>query len=189
VGFNSGSTHLFADQFLTYSGIPAWRRLFSRPRTTDERIPLVTEIFSDSDEIQMVKCLREGDAQIFIDVIDEVPLPFFLSRIPGLTSTQTFHPVDQALHSLPQLQQKECLRALRRICGRQGLLPRSLQISFSYDRSDVAPCGGGFADVWMGDHQGRKVAVKVPRVHTMKNREKVARVGHRCGSLKTVWMS
>ena len=73
------------------SDIPAWRRLISRPHTTDERISLVTEIFSDSNEIQVVKCLREDDAQVFIDMIDEVP-PSFLSRISRLTSTQTFAP-------------------------------------------------------------------------------------------------
>jgi len=70
------------DRFLTYSGVPTWRRLFSRPCTADERISLVTEIFSDSDEIHAVKCLSGDDAQAFIDVIDEVPPPFFLSRIP-----------------------------------------------------------------------------------------------------------
>jgi len=73
------------------SDIPAWRRLISRSHTTDERISLVTEIFSDSNEIRVVKCLREDDAQVFIDMIDEVP-PSFLSRIPRLTSTQTFAP-------------------------------------------------------------------------------------------------
>jgi len=82
------------DQFLTCSGISAWRRLINRPRATDERILLVTDIFSDSDEIQAVKCLREGDAQVFIDVIDEVPHPFFLSGTPWLILTQTFAPAD-----------------------------------------------------------------------------------------------
>jgi len=79
------------DQFLMCSDIPAWRRLISCSHTTDERISLVTEIFSDSNEIRVVKCLREDDAQVFIDMIDKVP-PSFLSRIPRLTSTQTFVP-------------------------------------------------------------------------------------------------
>jgi len=77
------------------------------------------------------------------------------------------------------------MRVLRRICGRQGLLPRSLQISFSYDRSATTPCRGGSADVWMGEHEGRNVAVKVLRVFPKSKCDKIARVGFRCGSLKT----
>ena len=89
VGFSSGIAHSSPDQFLTCSDIPAWRRFISHPRATDRHISLVTEIFSDSNEIRVVKCLREDDAQFFIDVIDEVP-PSFLSGILRLTSTQTF---------------------------------------------------------------------------------------------------
>jgi len=55
--------------------------LIGRPRATDEHVSLVTNIFSDDDEIQVVKGLREDDAQVFIDVIDEVP-SLFLSIIP-----------------------------------------------------------------------------------------------------------
>ena len=80
-----------SDQVVTSSDIPAWRRLISRPRATDEHISLVTNIFSDDDEIQVVKGLREDDAQVFIDVIDEVP-SLFLSIMPRLTSTQTLGP-------------------------------------------------------------------------------------------------
>ena len=74
---------------------------------------------------------------------------------------------------------------MRRICGRQGLLPRSLQISFSYDPSENTPHWGGSADVWMGEHQGHNVAVKVLRVFPKNKCEKIAKVGYRRGSLKT----
>ena len=54
------------------SGIPAWRRLINRLLTKDERIPLITDIFSDYDELEDVKRLHRDDAQSFVDVIDEV---------------------------------------------------------------------------------------------------------------------
>jgi len=37
----------------------------------------------------------------------------------------------------------------------------------------------------MGEHQGRNVAVKVLRVFPTSKCDKIAKVGHRCGSLKT----
>ena len=38
----------------------------------DERIPLLTSIFSDRDEVEVFKYLSREDAQAFIDVIDGV---------------------------------------------------------------------------------------------------------------------
>jgi len=35
----------------------------------------------------------------------------------------------------------------------------------------------GYADVWKGEHQGRYVAVKVLRVYSTSNLDKVATVG------------
>ena len=72
---------------------------------------------------------------------------------------------------------KKCLSALYRICGRQGLLPSSLQIPLCHDRSGRALYSGGYADVWMGEYQGRKVAVKVLRVYSASNLEKIIGVG------------
>ena len=36
---------------------------------------------------------------------------------------------------------------------------------------------GGFADVWKGEHQGRQVAVKVLRVYSTSDFEKITGVG------------
>ena len=54
-----------------------------------------------------------------------------------------------------------------------------MQIPLCYDQSDIALYSGGFADVWMGEYQGRKVAVKVLRVypHIMTDLDKIAGVG------------
>jgi len=52
--------------------IPAWKRLASPTITTDERISLITGIFSDHKEIELVRNLCGDDAQTFIDLVDEV---------------------------------------------------------------------------------------------------------------------
>jgi len=63
------------------------------------------------------------------------------------------------------------------MCGRQALLPKSLQISFSYNRLEVPRYRGGYADVWVGDHGGRQVAVKVLRVYSTSDFKKITSVG------------
>ena len=49
-----------------------WKHLIDRPLTTDERVSLIASLFSDRGEIEALKDLRRGDAQLFIDVIDGV---------------------------------------------------------------------------------------------------------------------
>ena len=73
------------------------------------------------------------------------------------------------------------------MCGRQALLPRSFQIPLCYDRSEDALYSGGYADVWMGEHQGRKVAVKVLRVYSTSDLNKVTSVGHYPRLAKSVY--
>ena len=47
------------------------------PLTSDEQISLITVVFSNPGEIEMVKGLGGDDAQSFVDVVDQV-LHFFL---------------------------------------------------------------------------------------------------------------
>ena len=79
-----------ADWFLICSGIPAWKRLIDRPFTTDERISLITAIFSDRGEIEAVKRLCGDHAQPFVDVIDEVLLPSLSQEGQRTEPTRTF---------------------------------------------------------------------------------------------------
>ena len=69
------------------------------------------------------------------------------------------------------------MTALRRICGSQGLFPKSLQIPLCYERSDAPSYRGGYADVWKGDYQGLHVAVKVLRVYSTSDFDKIKKVG------------
>ena len=60
------------------SSTPAWKRLIDSSLDSSERISLITDIFSDHDETEIVKRLRGDDAQSFIDVIDQVIPPVAL---------------------------------------------------------------------------------------------------------------
>lgn len=54
------------------SGVPAWKQLIEHALTTDERISLIVEIFSDHSQITMVRNIHRDDAQKFVDVVDQV---------------------------------------------------------------------------------------------------------------------
>lgn len=70
-----------------------------------------------------------------------------------------------------------------RICGHRALLPRSLHIPPCHNRSDVPRAKGGYADVWLGNHEGRQVAVKVLRVYSTTDLAKITRVSHGYGAV------
>ncbi|KAF9642812.1 kinase-like protein [Thelephora ganbajun] len=78
------------------------------------------------------------------------------------------------LDSVPSLR-TQCLSALCRICGRQALLPRSVQIPLCYDQADTPLYHGGYAEVWKGRHQEREVAVKVLKVYSTSDFDQITR--------------
>jgi len=83
--------------------------------------------------------------------------------------------VDQALDrpDVSSRTRKNCLKSLYRACGRHALLPTCLKIPVSYDRTGDALYRGGFADVWKGKHCGRDVAVKVIRIYSNADLQKI----------------
>ena len=165
--------------------IPAWKRLISRPLPTDERTSLITAIFSEDGEADAANDLDVANAQAFVDVIDEV-LSYFSpprSRPSDLTSCL----LKQALDTLPPWLQKKCMGSLRKICGRLGLLPKSVKIQVTYDRSKDPLYAGGYADVWKGQCQDYDVAVKVLRVCENNDFEKITKVGSH-SLLKAVYL-
>ena len=62
------------------TGISAWKCLIDRRLTSDERVSLIRDIFSDHNDTTAVVRLRGDDAQSFVDVIDKV---LFRPFIPG----------------------------------------------------------------------------------------------------------
>ena len=91
-------------------------------------------------------------------------------------------PTGQALDlpDLPPSLRRKCVSTLCRICGRQALLPKSLQIPICYNRLEIPRYRGGYADVWMGDHRGLRVAAKVLRVYSTSDFDRVTRVCFFC---------
>jgi len=74
---------------------------------------------------------------------------------------------------------RKCLSILCKICGRHALLPSPFKIPLCFDQSNGYPLyRGGYADVWMGEHQGCKVAVKVLRVYSTSDFNEVTSVSH-----------
>lgn len=121
-------------------GAPICKLLINCPLSLHARISLITAIFSDDKETEIAKGLDGDDAQTFIDVMDET------------------------LDALALPVRMKCRGTLRKMCGHRGLLPRSVKVSLSYDRTDNPLTAGGYADVWKGDYQGCEVAIKVLRV-------------------------
>jgi len=75
--------------------------------------------------------------------------------------------LDEALCSIPTTDDvyRQCLRKLQAICGARTALPSSHIISGDLARVGETPVAfGGFADVWEGNHGGRKVCIKVLRI-------------------------
>ena len=73
---------------------------------------------------------------------------------------------------------ESCLKSLYRTCGRHALLPTTLRIPISYERTGEASYRGGFADVWKGEYRDQEVAVKVIRIYSNTDLQKVAGVSH-----------
>ena len=163
------------------------KRLIDRGFLPHELLPLIQETIMNEDEIKvMIDSLYGDNAQTFVDVVHEVRRRFFFVSVtqsdptchPVLFTFELPPPTAQALgypDLLPSLRRK-CVSTLCRICGRQALLPKSLQIPICYNRSEIPCYRGGYADVWMGNHQGLRVAAKVLRIYSTSDFERVTRV-------------
>lgn len=64
------------------------------------------------------------------------------------------------------------------------MVPSSLQIPVPYDQSEVPLYSGGYADVWIGEHLGSKVAVKVLKALPSTSLNETTNVGNRPRALK-----
>ena len=55
-----------------FSEDPAWKQLINHSLDTEERVSLITKIFMDRNQVEMVRQLSRNDAQNFIDRVDGV---------------------------------------------------------------------------------------------------------------------
>ena len=180
ISYTTSDSSILAD-----SQLSPCRRLINNTFPPHETISLIEAIFTSKAEIDVVRDLRGDSAQKFIDVVHEVcRYAFSFSRHSLILRSLhcfTFRRLpsaDQALDlpSLPPWLRKKCLSVLCKICGRRALLPRSLKLPLCYNRSENPLYRGGYADVWKGEHEGRHVAVKVLRVYSTSDFEKITSV-------------
>ena len=82
-----------ADQLLRCGDIPAWKHLTDSPLTTDQRISLVADLFSNRDEIDTHKALNRSDAQSVIDVLNEVVQCSLLCQNDRSADMNPNHPI------------------------------------------------------------------------------------------------
>jgi hypothetical protein len=92
-----------------------------------------------------------------------------------MVRTSTFCQIGTSDDLEPQIR-REYLRSLSRICDRQALIPRSLEIPLCYD-----PTGNPLfvVDPWTcgkGQHNGQKVAARVLRIWPGDDTEKIKNV-------------
>jgi serine/threonine protein kinase len=79
--------------------------------------------------------------------------------------------------SLTDSQRRKYTAALRKLCGNRGILPTSHTITDDLNKVGELPiAGGGFAEVWEGNHRGRRVAIKVFRLYSSKDQTKVKKL-------------
>ena len=71
----------------------------------------------------------------------------------------------------------EFLNRLCKMCDLQGSIPRSMVITSLQNVRTTAEYGGGFADVYRGEYDGRPVAVKVTRLYTRSDHRVLLSVG------------
>ena len=74
-------TFIDPNHFFVCSESPTWKRLNSHTLATHERISLIKTIFLDHSQASIVRHLSGGDAQAFIDMIDEVSSPMSKGQV------------------------------------------------------------------------------------------------------------
>ncbi|THH09215.1 hypothetical protein EW145_g2167 [Phellinidium pouzarii] len=110
----------------------------------DEIADCLLFVLYDKSQHKKMLDMSRSDAQIFVDLLDEVP---------------RLKPNDM-LYRL-------CERNLRKLCGHTGLLPSAfyLQKEEFKEISVDAVASGGFGQVYRGKHKDTEVAIKVPAMY------------------------
>ena len=123
--------------------------------------------------------LSEGDARLFIEIIDRVcPSRAFFGASSFIFSLDVkafrFAQLDPELHHL-------ALVVLSKLCGKVEHLPESYLLSDKFDLSGIPRAFGGFSDVRIGVFKGKDVAVKSLRVSGV-DKERIRKVRNQIAS-------
>ena len=123
-----------------------------------------------------ILALSEGDARLFIEIIDSV-----CSSRAHFGAYSFILSLDiKALHVAqlePQLRHL-AFAVLTRLCGKIGYLPESYLLSDKFDLSGMPHTSGGFSDVRKCVFKGKAVAVRSLRVSEVDNKARVRKVGN-----------
>jgi len=154
--------------------------LVRRAFTPHELPSLIEVIFSSQDESDTIRRLLGDDVQAFVDVMDEACSTSTRHREPVSIETDINMFCHQALDrpDISPQTREHCLRTLCKLCGRHALLPTTLKTPISFERTGDALYRGGFADVWKGEYRGRDVAVKVIRIYSNSELQRVIGVSY-----------
>ena len=120
--------------------------------TEGERIPLITAIFSDTNQAKAVRKLSRNDAQLFVDEVDKASSHAVSHSWKSIDLGSILHFPKQVLDDLEPQIRRECLQSLSKICSRQTLLPSALQLPRLYDPMENPVERDDFADLWKGQY-------------------------------------
>ena len=139
---------------------------------------VLTTAFKAKDYLDCIRDLkgRGIDPVPYINNLDKV-----CAHLISTHQAQFLTVLRQVVDSLPVDSElkRRCLRALRKTCGLQGILPDSYTITYSLSKPSGKPFSkGGFSDVWkVTDEKNEQVfVVKVLRVSEEDPVEKVNKV-------------
>ena len=139
----------------------ALQRLVSGTVPHDELPSLIGSIVTNVKAASIVTCLQGSDAQMFIDVIDQVCTTLYHLR--GVTSLLISCQALDNFDLEPQVRRK-CVKLLYKACSGHNILPKSLSFEPPENETRDILSRVDFADVSKCEYDGREVAVKVLRV-------------------------
>ena len=129
-----------------------------------ERLRQKTEFLSTGEKlVQAIQELTPEDRVRFVEKLDEV----CHSACFLFVLSQRF--LSAQLYPTLNVQDAVFLNAFGEVCSASGKLPTSVVISTGLEKNGTAPiASGGLMDVWLGEHNGEPVIIKVFRVYPGK---------------------
>ena len=136
------------------------QNLYSINTSSPDFPRLLYGLIRQDEEEKYLSSLKGDELTRLVNFLDEV------CTLP-LASRSVTKQILQALSVIPTTDDVslQCLHKLQAICGHNMTLPSSYTISGEIARVGDRPVAlGGFADVWEGTRNGKKVCVKWLRV-------------------------
>jgi len=163
------------------------RLLVAATNATDktQAAQTLAKILADRDGEVFVSSLDSTDVKLCIEILSNVSPDLQLPRSQPQEICQGI-----AGQHLKPAEKRAFFIMLRRFAEHHGLLPSRVMITEKIDVSDEILGAGGFGDIRAGMYRGRPVAVKVSRITTRDDLERIRKVsiddGHPGHPLSTI---